>query len=111
MSGTPKPAPTELSVAILIVSTTAAKDPSTDASTKVLTEFFAEASKTSGAAVWVVKDTKIVGDVAGDIQHAVSKWADAEKHSLIVTTGGTGFATSDVTPEVRRRSLSVGYAD
>lgn len=96
----PPPAPTELSVAILVVSTTAAADPSTDASTKLLTEFFEDASKTSGAATWAVKATKIVADHQGDIQHAVSSWADKERYNLIVTTGGTGFAISDGTPEV-----------
>jgi gephyrin len=100
MSKSPPAAPTELSVAILVVSTTAAADPSTDASTKLLADFFAEASKTSGAATWAVKATKIVADHQGDIQHAVSSWADAQKHNLIVTTGGTGFAVSDATPEV-----------
>lgn len=100
MSGQPPPAPSELSVGILVVSTTAAVDPATDRSNKLLAEFFDEASKTSGAATWKVKASRIVGDEMEDIQQMISHWADIEKFNLIVTTGGTGFAKTDTTPEV-----------
>lgn len=85
-----------LKAAILIVSTTAAKDPSADASEAVLREVFdGETGK------WEVATTAIVPDVATQIQRQIMLWADGtEGISLIVTTGGTGFAQSDDTPEV-----------
>ena len=44
-----------------------------------------------------------VSDVVVQIQRQIMLWTDvaAEGINLIVTTGGTGFATSDNTPEVR----------
>jgi gephyrin len=88
-----------LRAAILIVSTTAAKDPSTDASAGVLREVF----DAQGAGKWEVKDTQIVSDNVLDIQRQISTWADGpDGPNLIITTGGTGFAIADYTPEVSR---------
>lgn len=90
-----------LKAAILVVSTTAAKDPSADSSGGVLKAVF----ETDGAGQWEVVDTKIVGDVVLDIQRQISQWADQENPvNLIISTGGTGFATYDNTPEVGLRS-------
>ena len=41
----------------------------------------------------------LVPDVAGDISAALIRLADVENCSLILTTGGTGPAPRDVTPE------------
>ncbi|KAI8628313.1 molybdenum cofactor synthesis domain-containing protein [Xylariaceae sp. FL1651] len=86
-----------LRVALLIVSTTAAKDPSTDASQLALSEVL----ENEGGGNWELVDTKIVPDVVTQIQRQVMLWADvaAESVNLILTTGGTGFATADNTPE------------
>lgn len=88
----------KLRVALLIVSTTAAKDPSTDASQAVLTDVIEQ----EGGGKWEVVDTKIVPDVVVQIQRQLMLWADmsAQDINLILTTGGTGFAVSDHTPEV-----------
>lgn len=87
-----------LRAAILVVSTTASKDPSTDNACGILKNVFDE----EGAGQWTVVDTKIVGDVVIDIQRVVTQWTDQESPvNLIVTTGGTGFATFDNTPEAR----------
>lgn len=87
-----------LKVALLIVSTTAAKDPSTDSSAAALSEVLDR----EGGGKWKLVDTKIVSDVVTQIQWQVMLWADvaAEEINLILTTGGTGFATADNTPEV-----------
>lgn len=88
--------PTTLSVAILIVSTTAAADPSTDKSSQILGAFFA--ARESPA--WTVTETRIVGDDRAAIQAAVTEWtAVGAAVDLVITTGGTGFAVSDCTPE------------
>ncbi|KAK9422838.1 hypothetical protein SUNI508_00701 [Seiridium unicorne] len=87
----------KLRVAILIVSTTAAKDPGTDASEGILKD----ALEQEGGGKWELVDTKIVPDVVVQIQRQLMLWADlaAPEINLILTTGGTGFATSDSTPE------------
>ncbi|KAK6957502.1 hypothetical protein Daesc_000289 [Daldinia eschscholtzii] len=86
-----------LRVALLIVSTTAAKDPSTDASQAVLSGVLEE----EGDGKWELVDTKIVPDDVTQIQQQVMLWADAASDhiNLILTTGGTGFAVADNTPE------------
>ncbi len=87
-----------LTAAILIVSNTGARDPSTDKTTNILKDVF----ENEGDGRWTVLENKIVDDAALDIQRAVMEWADRENSvNLIVTSGGTGFATSDITPEVR----------
>ncbi len=87
-----------LRVALLIVSTTAARDPSADASELALSEVL---EKEGGGGRWKLADTRIVPDVVAQIQRQIMLWADvaAEDVNLILTTGGTGFSTSDNTPE------------
>ncbi|CAM1511210.1 Fc.00g087230.m01.CDS01 [Cosmosporella sp. VM-42] len=85
-----------LTAALLIVSTTAAKDSSTDASGLILTDVL----KAEGEGKWEVKETKIVTDDVFHIHRAVRAWTDGENRvNLVLTTGGTGFAVADKTPE------------
>lgn len=86
-----------LRAAILIVSETASKDASTDKGIPALRQSFGE----KGGDQWTVSETKIVTDSVLDIQRAITAWTDgADAVNLIVTSGGTGFAQKDVTPEV-----------
>lgn len=86
-----------LKAAILIVSTTAARDPSADASAEVLRNVFQE----QGSGKWEVAQTAIVSDDVLAIQRQITAMADGlDPVNLIVTTGGTGFAVADGTPEV-----------
>ena len=48
---------------------------------------------------YAVTETAIVTDEKGRIEAALRQWCDREPVDLIVTTGGTGFAPRDVTPE------------
>ena len=85
-----------LKVAILIVSDTAARDSSTDRTVSVLRDVFENDGHN-----WELAHTDIVPDDASKIQEAILPWTDGSGHvSLVVTSGGTGFATRDVTPEV-----------
>ncbi|KAL2153406.1 hypothetical protein VTH82DRAFT_4561 [Thermothelomyces myriococcoides] len=85
-----------LKAAILVVSTTAAKDPSTDAADAALRQVFEQ----DGGGRWNVVDTKIVSDVTTQIQRQITQWTDgADPVNLVITTGGTGFAVADHTPE------------
>jgi gephyrin len=86
-----------LKAAILVISTTASKDPSTDSSGGILKDVFA----TEGGGKWEVVETKIVGDNMLEIQRTITNWADGDEvPNLIITTGGTGFSVHDHTPEV-----------
>ena len=49
--------------------------------------------------------THVVPDEFMEIKHALQKWCDDAKLDLILTTGGTGFAPRDVTPEATRAVL------
>lgn len=95
-----------LRAAILVVSTTAARDASTDASTEVLHNVL----KDQGEGKWEVTRNEIVSDESVAIQRQLMAWADGpDAVNLIITTGGTGFAVSDGTPEVRWVSIGLCY--
>ncbi|KAM3424046.1 hypothetical protein BST61_g11403 [Cercospora zeina] len=85
-----------LRAAILIVSETASQDASTDKGIPALQQVFAQ----HGGDQWTAADTRIVPDNVLDIQRTIAEWTDgAEPVNLILTSGGTGFAQQDVTPE------------
>lgn len=86
-----------LRAAILIVSTTASENPSSDAAEQTLRSAFEK----EGAGQWDVVESSIVPDETTRIQRQVISWSDIpDGMNLIVTTGGTGFAAADHTPEV-----------
>jgi gephyrin len=87
--------------AILVISDTAASDPSTDKAIPTLSDVLAQ----DGAGKWAEPLTAIVKDDVLEIQRVVRSWTDTENESLngpvnlVITTGGTGFARRDFTPE------------
>ena len=95
------PGQTPLKAGILIISDTAHADPTTDKAASVLQDVFAQ----SGTGQWEITNKQIVPDEKHQIQSTLEQWSDPSpskeslKINLIVTTGGTGFATKDVTPE------------
>ncbi len=48
---------------------------------------------------WVVSATAIIPDESQQIQDQLITWADSDEIQIILTTGGTGFAPRDITPE------------
>ena len=48
---------------------------------------------------WQIIDTGIVPDEFDQIAQKLTEWSDSGRCDLILTTGGTGFASRDVTPE------------
>lgn len=87
-----------LKAAILIVSETAARDPSTDATGSILGDVF---KTTNEGRDWVVAETRIVPDSIQEIQRTILQWTGGtDIMNLVVTSGGTGFAEKDLTPEV-----------
>ena len=88
----------KLKAAILVISDTAAKDSTTDKSGAILQDTFAA----DGGDRWAKPTINIVPDHPPEIQNSIRRWTDTEENfNLIVTTGGTGFAVRDCTPEVR----------
>ncbi|KAI9842098.1 MAG: hypothetical protein M1837_007459 [Sclerophora amabilis] len=86
----------DLKAGILIVSDTASRDPSSDAADETLRSTF----DNEGGDQWTVVGSKIIPDDVLAIQRAITGWTDVEAPlHLIVTTGGTGFAVKDNTPE------------
>ena len=83
------------------MSDTASRDTSTDRSGPALKELFAESYD-----AWTIAAVEIVPDEVEAIQSQVRKWTDDEMLNLVVTTGGTGFAIRDVTPEVSSLPLT-----
>ena len=51
---------------------------------------------------WSVAEQAILPDDESAIRAALIAWADSGRFDVILTTGGTGFAPRDVTPEATR---------
>jgi molybdopterin adenylyltransferase len=51
---------------------------------------------------WSVVKQAIFPDEESAIRAALTEWADSGAFDIILTTGGTGFAPRDVTPEATR---------
>ena len=90
-------ADSKLKVSILIVSDTAFKDPSTDKAGTILEDVFAS----EGSDSWTVKYTLIIPDSINAIQDYTTQFCEDgdDFMNLVITTGGTGFAIKDYTPE------------
>ncbi len=51
---------------------------------------------------WSVTRTLILPDDESPIRETLAQWADSGEVDIILTTGGSGFAPRDVTPEATR---------
>ncbi len=51
---------------------------------------------------WSVFKQEILPDEESIIRNTLSEWADSGEMDVILTTGGTGFAPRDITPEATR---------
>lgn len=51
---------------------------------------------------WSVTKQALLPDEESVIRDLLASWADAGEYDVILTTGGTGFAPRDVTPEATR---------
>ena len=87
---------TPVRVAVLSVSDTRTLE--TDSSGATLATRIEEAGH-------VLAGRLIVKDDAGAISDSVRAWIDDEAIDVVITTGGTGFAARDVTPEAVRPLL------
>ncbi|GAB4494089.1 MAG: molybdopterin adenylyltransferase [Anaerolineales bacterium] len=62
----------------------------------------AEAVRAQG---WQVLETGILPDELQVIAQKLAAWSDSAHFDVILTTGGTGFAPRDVTPEATRQVI------
>ena len=87
----------KLKAAILVVSDTAFEDPSTDKAGSILEGVFSN----EGADAWTLEYSIGVPDSVKAIQDIITQFCDDDDKfmNVVVTTGGTGFAAKDYTPE------------
>ncbi|HEU5051009.1 MAG TPA: MogA/MoaB family molybdenum cofactor biosynthesis protein [Gemmatimonadales bacterium] len=85
-------------VAILTISDAGSRGEREDRSGPLIAEW-AEAHG------WSVAERTLVPDERALIAGTLAEWADDDRADLIVTTGGTGLAARDVTPEATRSVL------
>jgi molybdopterin adenylyltransferase len=83
-------------VGILTISDRSARGERDDASGPVIRAFVEEHWS------WAVAEYRIVPDEREVIRAMLIEWCDDLHLNLILTTGGTGFAPRDVTPEATR---------
>jgi molybdopterin adenylyltransferase len=79
-------------VAVLTVSDRSSRGERPDLSSPALVETVTEKG-------WQVSAAEIVPDDQPAIEQALIRWCDSGEIDLILTTGGTGFAPRDITPE------------
>jgi gephyrin len=94
---------TSVKVAILTVSDTVASGAGPDRSGPRAVSVINSMSEKLGGARVVA--TEVVHDTVDHIRGALQRWSDHDKVDLILTTGGTGFAPRDVTPEATKPLL------
>ncbi len=87
-----------ITVAILTISDSAAQGTARDLSGPALRERCEQLN-------WSVVDAEIAPDDEDAIAAQLRTWTDTSAASLILTTGGTGVALRDVTPEATRSIL------
>lgn len=85
-------------VAILTISDRAAAGERADTSGENIRE-------TVQAQGWEVSRTTVVPDDFETIRATLASWADEDVADVLLTTGGTGFAARDVTPEATRAAI------
>ena len=80
-------------VAILTVSDRAARGAAEDQSGPAIAQMVQEQLQAT------ITQRQTIPDERSQIEAALIEWADSRQVDLILTTGGTGFALRDVTPE------------
>ena len=55
---------------------------------------------------WMIAKQSLLPDDESAIRQILTEWADSGELDIILTTGGTGFAPRDVTPEATRAVIN-----
>src|SRR4051812_30713669 len=96
MTGVPSSEP--LRAAVVTVSSSRARDGGSDESGDALAAFVTEMEAT-------LAGRDLVSDDREEIERCLRRWADGGGCDLVLTTGGTGFAASDMTPEATEAGI------
>ncbi|MGN6255164.1 MAG: MogA/MoaB family molybdenum cofactor biosynthesis protein [Solirubrobacterales bacterium] len=96
MTGAPGEGPPR--AAVITVSSSRARDGGADASGDALAAFVEELGGE-------LAGRELVADDRREIEACLRRWADGGGCDLVLTTGGTGFAAADVTPEATEAVL------
>lgn len=86
-------------VGVLTISDRSSRGERADASGPVIADFV------QSRLGWEIAQTAVIPDEFPIIRDTLIDWADNLKLHLILTTGGTGFAPRDVTPEATRAAV------
>jgi len=86
-------------VGVVTVSDRCSRGEAEDASGPLIREWVSERLQAQ------VVQQCIVPDEADAIRETLLSWSDEEKLDLIITSGGTGFAPRDITPEVTKEVI------
>jgi molybdopterin adenylyltransferase len=89
---------TSVRFGILTVSDRSARGERADLSGPALAELIASQG-------WTLVRQAVLPDELPVLREALSTWADAGDLDVLLTTGGTGFAPRDVTPEATRQAI------
>lgn len=87
-----------LRFAVLTISDRSSRGERPDASGPALVEFIQSRG-------WVVTRRDVLPDELGVLRESLAALADRDEADIILTTGGTGFAPRDVTPEATREVI------
>lgn len=96
MTGAPSEQPPR--AAVITISSSRARDGGADESGDALAAFVEGLGG-------VLAGRQLLADDRGEIEACLRRWADGGECDLILTTGGTGFAAADVTPEATEAVL------
>ena len=81
----------KINIAILVISDT--RNRTNDRSGKLLSKLIIKSGHT-------VVDNKIVKDEKNEIRKKIKQWISDKSIQAIISTGGTGITSRDITPEV-----------
>lgn len=98
MTGAPASEETPLRAVVITVSTSRAEGGGADESGEALVDFVEELEG-------MLVGRELLPDDREEIEACLRRWADGGQCDLVLTTGGTGFAAADVTPEATEAVL------
>ncbi|XP_011505334.1 PREDICTED: gephyrin [Ceratosolen solmsi marchali] len=95
-----------ITVGILTISDSCFKHKAKDVSGSILKNIVNnQESKNDNVQEFQIQCSDIVPDNEFIIMEILTRWSDTEKINVILTTGGTGFSSHDVTPEATKKII------